>query len=157
MKKLIIALAVALVPLAAYAGMNKQQQSNSNARWVHNPSGNTYQIGRQLISVRIPDISTASSEYVYIPEAGVVTAVHCVLSGAITGANATIAVADGKAAGGFTTLTVTQSGSAIGDIDSSTGLSESVDAGAVMVVGTNGQSAGTHESNCVIILDPAAQ
>ena len=158
MKRFLIALLALLVlPGIATAGMNKRERSNSNAEWVHSGTGNTYQIGRQVLQARITDVSTASSEYIYVPEAGVVTEVYCTISAAITGADATISVADGAGNNAFTTLTITQSGSAVGDIDSSTGLSESVSAGTLIEIGTNGQSSTTSVGNCMILIDPAAQ
>jgi hypothetical protein len=156
MKKLIIGLIGAvLVSGAVYAGVNIKQDADGGATWEYQAGSTirTYAIGRQVLQARITDLSTASSEYIYVPEAGIVTAVYCTLGAAITGADATISVADGVSAAAFTTLTVTQSGSAIGNIDSSTGLSESIDAGAVLTVGTNGQSTTTAVENCVIFVD----
>ena len=136
----------------ADAGMDLKQGSDGGADWVHKPSKRTYTIGRQILSVRITDISTASSEYVYVPEAGIITAVHCTLAGAITVGDATISVADGSSVA-FTTITVATSGSAAGDIDSSTGLSESIDAGSFVTVGTGGESTGTVPERCLVIID----
>jgi|1_EtaG_2_1085319.scaffolds.fasta_scaffold00375_8 hypothetical protein len=161
MKKFLYALVAACLTFGmvglAEAGMNKQERANGNAQWVQSATGNTYQIGRTILHVRITDVSTASSEYVYIPETGVLTEVHCTISAAITGADATIAVAASLTGDAATTLTITQSGSAIGDIDSSTGLSAAVTAGGVLVIGTNGQSSTTSVGNCLAFIDPVAQ
>jgi hypothetical protein len=159
MKKTILALVMASFAVTgiAYAGMDKQERQNSNAQWVHKPSANTYQIGRQLIQVRIPDLSTASSEYVYVPEAGVVTAIHCVIGAAITSADAGLLLENGGDNTDITSLTVTQSGSAIGDIDSSSGLSKAIAAGDYLELHTDGLSSTTSIANCTVIIDPAAQ
>ncbi len=64
----------------------------------------------------IDDVSTASTIYLPIPFAGTVVKVVTVLAGSLTTANATVTVRN--AAGvSMGTLTITQSGSAVGDID----------------------------------------
>lgn len=67
----------------------------------------------------IADVSTAETVYVAIPYSGNVAKVTSVLEGAITTADATITVKD-NAANSMGTLTIAQSGSAAGDIDTLT-------------------------------------
>ena len=161
MKKFLYALFALVLAVGvigpAEAGMNKRERANGNAEWVQSATSNTYQIGRTILHARIADVSTASSEYIYIPETGILTAVYCTISAAITGADATISVAASLGGAQATTLTITQSGSAIGDIDSSTGLSTAVTAGQVLEIGTNGQSSTTSVGNCLAFIDPVAQ
>lgn len=64
----------------------------------------------------IDDVSTASTIYMAIPYAGTVTKVVTVLAGSLTTANATVTVKN-SAGSSMGTLTITQSGSAAGDID----------------------------------------
>ncbi len=64
----------------------------------------------------IDDVSTASTIYFPIPYAGTVTKVVTVLAGSLTTANATVTVRN-AAGTSMGTLTITQSGSAAGDID----------------------------------------
>ena len=64
----------------------------------------------------IDDVSTASTIYLPIPYAGTVTKVVTVLAGSLTTANATVTVRN-AAGTSMGTLTITQSGSAAGDID----------------------------------------
>lgn len=64
----------------------------------------------------IDDVSTAATIYMAIPYAGTVTKVVTVLAGAITTANGTVTVKN-SAGSSMGTLTITQSGSAAGDID----------------------------------------
>ena len=64
----------------------------------------------------IDDVSTAATIYLPIPYAGTVTKVVTVLAGSLTTANATVTVRN-AAAVSMGTLTITQSGSAAGDID----------------------------------------
>lgn len=64
----------------------------------------------------IDDVSTASSIYLAIPWAGTVKKVVTVLAGSLTTANGTVTVKN-AAGTSMGTLTITQSGSAAGDID----------------------------------------
>jgi hypothetical protein len=68
------------------------------------------------VTALINDISTAASVYVPIPFAGTVVKVVTVLAGSLTTANATITVRNASDVS-MGTITVTQSGSAAGDID----------------------------------------
>ena len=138
----------------AWAGMNLRQTDDGLAVWQHDPSGNTYAVGRQLLTVRITDISTASTEYVVVPEAGLLTAVQCVLGAAITSADATLRVRNTTQGTATADITVTQSGSAIGDVDTLTGLSVDVAASDVLAVGTVGDSSTTATEQCTLVVDP---
>lgn len=68
------------------------------------------------VSGIINDVSTAASIYIPIPFAGTVVKVVTVLAGSLTTANATVTVRDAADAS-MGTITITQSGSAAGDID----------------------------------------
>jgi hypothetical protein len=68
------------------------------------------------VSALINDVSTAATVYVPIPFAGTVVKVVTVLAGSLTTANATVTVKN-AAGSSMGTLTITQSGSAAGDID----------------------------------------
>lgn len=68
------------------------------------------------LTTRLDDVSTASTVYIPIPFAGTVTKVVTVLEGSLTTANATVTVKN-AAGSSMGTLTITQSGSAAGDID----------------------------------------
>lgn len=92
------------------------------------------------LSVTIPDISTASTVWAPIPFAGTVTRVVGVLSGSLTTADATVTV---KNSAGVTmgTITVTQSGSAAGDVDTvSPTTNNTVTANSFITIETNGAS-----------------
>lgn len=64
----------------------------------------------------IDDVSTASTIYFPVPYGGTVTKVVTVLAGPITIADATVTVRNAAGAS-MGTLTITQSGSAAGDVD----------------------------------------
>lgn len=68
------------------------------------------------LTTRLDDVSTASTVYLAIPYAGTVKKVVTVLEGSLTTANATVTVKN-SAGTSMGTLTITQSGSAAGDID----------------------------------------
>jgi hypothetical protein len=68
------------------------------------------------VSAVISDVSTAGSVYVPIPFAGTVVKVVTVLAGSLTTGNATVTVRN-AADTSMGTLTITQAGSAAGDID----------------------------------------
>jgi len=77
-------------------------------------------VNKIYLTATFVDISTASSQYIVCPLAGVISKIYSVIDGAITTANcglsfeiANVAVTNGN-------ITITQSGSAAGDVDSST-------------------------------------
>ena len=150
-----------LAPLPADAGMVLRQSDDGTAEWVKTDSrdGNVYEIGRREYTLHFENISTHASAYFVIPVSGKVTAVYSVIYGAITGADATLTFVNGAdtTTESFATLTVTQSGSAAGDADSSTGLSTAVDgtsAPFVITVGTDGGSTGDVDATITIVVDP---
>ena len=64
----------------------------------------------------IDDVSTASTIYIPVPYAGTVTKVVTVLAGSLTTANAIVTVRN-AAGTSMGTITITQAGSAAGDVD----------------------------------------
>ena len=72
-----------------------------------------------FITAKIADISTASSTFVAIPDGGKVIKIITALQGAIGTANGAITFEIGGTAMTSSAITVTQSGSAAGDIDTS--------------------------------------
>lgn len=151
-----LVLAVGLVG-PADAGMNKRERANSNAEWVHGPTGNTYQIGRQTLIFRLDDVSANATDYQSVPQPGIITEIYCVLDNAITSANAIVAVGNFTAQVHAGTVTMTQSGSAEGSAFSTTGMSTSVTGGSVVEVGSDGGSSTTAITYCTVYVDPAAQ
>jgi hypothetical protein len=93
----------------ASAGANEVYLSDGlgSGSWVVPP---------YTLTALITDVSTASTVYIPIPFAGTVTKVVTVLAGSLTTANATVTVKNAAGAS-MGTLTITQSGSAAGDID----------------------------------------
>ena len=104
-----------------------------------------------MLTDRIADVSTAGQIYIVAPYALTIVAVYSALNGAIATSNGTLTVK--TAAGTVGTLTITQSGSAAGDIDSLTsGLANtSVAAGAAIEVETNGASTNTISAGITVL------
>ena len=75
-----------------------------------------YDLNKDAITVEMTDVSAAETIYVLMPRACTVTKISSVLLNAITVANA-IVTASNHAGTSMGTLTITQSGSAAGDID----------------------------------------
>jgi hypothetical protein len=92
---------------AAAAGKSYLSDGVGSGSWLIPP---------YTVSMVLADVSTASTIYLPIPLAGVVTKVVTVLAGSLTTANSTVTVRNAAGAS-MGTLTITQSGSAAGDID----------------------------------------
>jgi hypothetical protein len=91
--------------------------ASSGDVYVANGAGSGAWTSRQqLLTVHFSDISTAGNIYVPVLYDGTVVKVQSVLSGAIAGADAVFTVYN-NGGSSMGTLTVTQSGSAAGDID----------------------------------------
>ena len=102
-----------------------------------------------FITSTIADISTASSTFVAIPDGGKVIKILTALQGAIGTANGGITFEIGGTAITGGGITVTQSGSAAGDIDTAepTAANEVAEGGSIEMI-TDGASATACE--CVV-------
>ena len=97
-----------------------------------------------FITSTIADISTASSTFVPVPEGGRVVKIITALQGAIGTANAAITFEIGGTAITGGGITVTQSGSAAGDVDTAepTAANEVAEDGTIEMI-TDGASSNT--------------
>lgn len=90
----------------------------------------------------IDDVSTASSIFLAIPYAGTVTKVVTVLAGSLTGADSTVTVKN-SAGTSMGTITVAHSGSAAGDIDTLSPVSNNTVTNDTRIsIETDGASSG---------------
>ena len=97
-----------------------------------------------FITSTIADISTASSTFVPVPDGGRVVKIIPALQGAIGTANAAITFEIGGTAITGGGITVTQSGSAAGDIDTATPTAANrVEEGGSIEMITDGASSNT--------------
>jgi len=99
-----------------------------------------------FITAEIEDISTASSTFVAIPDGGKVVKIITALQGAISGGDAAITFEIGGTAMTNSAITVANSGSAAGDVDSSTPTAANrVEEDGTIEMITNGGSTGTQK------------
>lgn len=100
--------------------------------------------GKVYLTVSIADISTAGSYWVVSPVAGTVTKIYSVIRGAIATADAGLSFEIGGTAITDGGITVAYSGSAAGDVDSSTPTAlNTVTAGQAIECITDGASTNT--------------
>ncbi len=97
-----------------------------------------------FLTSTIADISTASSTFVPVPDGGKVIKIITALQGAIGTANAAITFEIGGVAITGGAITVTQSGSAAGDIDTAepTAANDVAEDGSIEMI-TDGSSSNT--------------
>ena len=97
-----------------------------------------------FLTSTIADISTASSTFVPVPDGGKVIKIITALQGAIGTANAAITFEIGGTAITGGAITVTQSGSAAGDVDTATptAANEVAEDGTIEMI-TDGSSSNT--------------
>jgi hypothetical protein len=101
---------------------------------------------KYALTVRLADLSTASSAYVVVPQAGKVEKIYTVIENAITTADGGLTFRINNTLITSSAITVTQSGSAAGDVDSSTPSAlNTVVAGDVLKVTTDGAA----DTTCV--------
>jgi hypothetical protein len=97
-----------------------------------------------FLTSTIADISTASSTFVPVPDGGKVIKIITALQGAIGTANAAITFEIGGVAITGGAITVTQSGSAAGDVDTAepTAANDVAEDGSIEMI-TDGSSSNT--------------
>jgi hypothetical protein len=96
------------------------------------------------LTVEIEDISTAGQSYVVCPTDGTVAEIYSVINGAIATADAVLTPKIGGTAITGGAITVANTSSAAGDVDSSTPTAaNTVTAGQAIEIETGGQSTNT--------------
>lgn len=111
------------------------------------------ELNQYTITVDMADISTASSVWVVAPHAGDITAIYSVINGAIATANAIITAKIGGVAVTDSSITIAFSGSAAGDVDSSTpSAANTVTAGQAIEIITDGGSANAVRATFTIVI-----
>lgn len=95
-----------------------------------------------FLTAKVTDISTAGSTFVAVPDAGNIVKIYTSIKNAITTADAAITFEIGGTAVTNGAITVTQSGSAAGDVDSSTPTAANrVEEGQAIEIISDGASA----------------
>ena len=100
-----------------------------------------FNINKFSLMIEIPDVSTADTVLVPLPFACTLTKATSILHTAITGANSILTFINSTGPTSIGTITVTQSGSAEGDIDTLTPVANNAfTAGTYLKVTTDGAS-----------------
>ena len=103
------------------------------------------------LNAEIPDISSAGSHWVVCPVAGTITKIYSVIDGAITGADAVLTFEIGGVAVTGGTVTIDDSGSAAGVVDSATPTAANVlAAGGALELITDGGSTNAVKAKLTI-------
>jgi hypothetical protein len=104
-----------------------------------------------FLTAKIEDVSTAGQVYVPVPDDGRVIKVISALNGAIGTGDATLTVKTAEGTAG--TITITQSGSAAGDVDTLEPTSNHhVQEGGTIEIETDGASTNTISVDLVLIV-----
>ena len=105
-----------------------------------------------IYTVKIPDVSTADTVYVPMVRPGNIIRISSAISGTIATANAVLTASIGAVAITGGTITITASGSAAGDVDTTQPTAANVVAiGDNVNVATNGAS--TNAVECVVVIE----
>jgi hypothetical protein len=95
-----------------------------------------------FLTAKVTDISTAGSTFVAVPDLGNIVKIYTSIKNAITSADAAITFEIGGTAVTNGAITVTQAGSAAGDVDSSTpSAANRVEEGGSIEIISDGASA----------------
>lgn len=107
-----------------------------------------------ILSTRIPDISTAQSIFIPNPLVGDIETIYTCIHGAIATADATITAEINGVLVTGSAITVAYSGSAAGDVDSSTPSgNNTVSAGGAIEIITDGASSNSVAADVIIVMD----
>jgi len=107
------------------------------------------------LTLQIDNISAASSSWVASPTAGNITKIYTIINAVIAGGDATITAEINTVAVTNSSITIAYSGSAVGDVDSSTpSAARTVAAGSKIEIITNGGSTNTCKAVVTIVIVP---
>ena len=105
------------------------------------------------LTVKMENIGTAQSVWVVAPFAAEIETIYSIINAALTTADESITVEINGVAVGGGNITITQSGSAAGDLDSATPTgAKTVAAGDKIEIISAGSSAGTVDATFTLIL-----
>jgi len=113
----------------------------------------TWKFPTYILNAVIDDVSTAQSDWVVAPYAGTITKIYSVIDAAITVADATLSFEIGGTAVTNGGITITQAGSAAGDVDSSTPTANNtVTAGQAIELITDGASTTASKATITLVI-----
>lgn len=126
---------------------NEQADANGDNKLVLGGSVETdggEDLKKDVLTVKMADISTAGTVYVPSPYAGTITKITSIIDGAISGADAVITPKIGAVEITDGAITIANSGSAAGDVDNATpSAANTVAVGNNINLTTDGASTGT--------------
>ena len=164
----LLALAFLLVAVPAQAGMNIRQNDDGSTDWV-DATGNAFNVGAAYITVYMSDVGNSDlsgAVAVPIPNAKVTliqTTILSVPAGADTvlkfyagtGLTAGSVATTNEISNGTSPLTITQSGGAVGDVDTLTPTTQNgVTTGDVIIITTDGGDTGDVPVMVTITIEP---
>lgn len=145
--------AVIIAPAIVWAAMNLRQDTDGGASWISS-AGNAYKVGRQVLTAQFSDIATASTIHVAADVDGTITGWSSVINNALTTGNCILTLMYNGDHANKSTMTITQSGSAAGDYDVTTGLSLKVTAGGKIAISSDGACDTTTITPVRVFVDP---
>lgn len=111
-------------------------------------------INIKALNVTFDNISTAGSRWLVCPLAGDITKIYTVIDASISGADCGISFEIGGVAVTNGNITIAQSGSAAGDVDSSTPTAaNTLTAGQAIEIISDGASSNTCNAHLTFIID----
>jgi len=112
-------------------------------------------LNKVVLNVHHDNLSTTSSRFVVAPIAGTIIAIYSVIDSSIATADTVLSFEIGGVAVTNGNITITQSGSAAGDVDSSTPTgNNTVSAGqAIEVISNGGTTTSSAHANISIVID----
>ena len=133
--------------------------ANSGEIYVANGSGGgawTAHNNKVVLNTRIDNISAASSAWVVTPVAGTIAKVYSVISGAITSGDATLTAKIATVSVTNGAITVANSGSAAGTVDSATPSgANTVTLGQAIEIATDGGSTNSISAVITFVVTPS--
>jgi len=106
-----------------------------------------------FITAEIEDVSTASSTFVTVPDGGKIIKIFSALQGAISGGDAALSFEIGGTAVTGGGITIANSGSAAGDVDSAEPTAaNSINEGEAIEMITDGGSTGTAKAVITFVI-----
>ena len=106
-----------------------------------------------FLTAEIEDVSTASSTFVTVPDGGKIIKIFSALQGAISGADAALSFEIGGTAVTGGGITIANSGSAAGDVDSAEPTAaNSINEGEAIEMITDGSSTGTAKAVITFVI-----
>lgn len=159
-KTILLAVALFAVSATAFGAMNIEKRFRGGVAVGALAIGDTEitasgtELNEYSLTLDIADLSAEATYYVVAPHAGTISKIYSVIDGAVGTADATITCNIGATPITDGAITITQSGSAAGDVDSATpSAANTITAGAALnCVAAGGGAGGTPRAHVVFVI-----